>query len=237
MARQREIAAAAALGAGALLLLAARGASASVRSGGNSFAPLDWSGIALDLPAVLDSIMTDEIFGDPYDSQYEANSNVRAFLYTIRVAEGTADADGYRALFGHTRTNPRLFDSFADHPRIATRFTNQRGERLWTTAAGAYQFVAVSPIPGGGTTKANTWDRIAAKLQLPDFSPMSQDAAAIELIRERGALDDVYAGRFDAAIDKVKAEWASLPGAGYAQPERSLESLRLAYISAGGVFA
>lgn len=171
-------------------------------------------------------------------SEERAARNVAAFLAMIRTAEGTADANGYRALFGHTPRRPRLFDSFADHPRLAQQFTDAAGRRLWTSAAGAYQFMAKSPIPGTTrTTQVDTWDRIAAALQLPDFSPASQDAAAVELIRRRGALGDVRAGRFAHAVAKVRAEWASLPGAGYDQPERSLEAVTAAYLDAGGSLA
>jgi lysozyme len=162
----------------------------------------------------------------------QAGRNLAAFLMTIRKAEGTAGPNGYRTMFGG-----RLFDSFADHPRIAHQFTDQAGRRLWTSAAGAYQFMAVSPIPTGGSTKVNTWDTLRARLGLPDFSPASQDAAAIELIREAGALPDVRAGRFADAVSKVRRIWASLPGAGYAQPEKTLESLAAAYLSAGGNIA
>lgn len=158
--------------------------------------------------------------------------NLQAFLAMIRRAEGTAGVNGYRTMFGGA-----LFTSFADHPRRAVRFTDQLGRRLWTTAAGAYQFLAISPLPDGGFTKVNTWDRLQLALGLPDFSPASQDAAAIELIREEGALDDVRAGRFDLAVGKVRNVWASLPGAGYAQPERKLDDLRVAYVNAGGVLA
>ncbi|MDN3923330.1 glycoside hydrolase family 24 protein [Roseateles violae] len=160
-----------------------------------------------------------------------ADQNTAAFLLMIRTAEGTAGPNGYRTLFGG-----RLFDGWADHPRMAQRFTDGAGRQLWTSAAGAYQFMAVSPIPGG-TTKANTWDKLAERLGLQDFSPASQDAAAVELIREAGALADVRAGRFDAAVSKVRRIWASMPGAGYAQPEKNLESLRLAYLNAGGSLA
>lgn len=173
---------------------------------------------------------------DPTNEQ-QAQANVQAFLRTIRVAEGTADADGYRALFGHRPSRPRLFDSFADHPRVATRFTDRAGRVLYTSAAGAYQFMAVSPIPfTDRKTKVDTWDRLQRKLgpALPDFSPASQDRAAVELLLEAGALYAVRAGRFAAAIDKVRRIWASLPGAGYDQAERSLQSLQLAFINAGG---
>lgn len=161
-----------------------------------------------------------------------AAANVAAFLQTIRKAEGTAGPNGYRTMFGGA-----LFGDFSDHPRRAVQFTDRAGRRLWTSAAGAYQFMAVSPLPTGGTTKVDTWDRIAARLGLTDFSPASQDAAALELIREADALQLVQAGEFDAAVSKVRRIWASLPGAGYAQPERSIETLRAAYLDAGGSLA
>lgn len=166
------------------------------------------------------------------DDDTQAKRNEAAFLRMIRYAEGTAGANGYRTMFGGG-----LFSSFADHPRKAHQFTDGNGRKLWTSAAGAYQFMAVSPLPSGGQTKVNTWDRIKAKLGLKDFSPAAQDAAAIELIREAGALADVRAGRFDSAVGKVRGIWASMPGAGYAQPEKALSSLRGIYAQAGGVFA
>jgi lysozyme len=99
------------------------------------------------------------------------------------------------------------------------------GQAIKSSAAGAYQILA------------RTWDGVRAKLGLPDFSPASQDAAAVELIRQRGALADVRAGRFAVAVDKCKKEWASLPGAGYGQPENSLARLQNAYVSSGGMLA
>jgi muramidase (phage lysozyme) len=166
-----------------------------------------------------------------------AAGNEKAFLMTIRHAEGTAGANGYRTLFGGS-----LFNSFADHPRIAKQFksTDKKTGKvswLWTSAAGAYQAMAVSPTTGGGSTKVDTWDRIKKKLGLTDFSPASQDAFAMELIREAGALADVRAGRFAAAVDKCRGTWASLPGAGYNQPEKSLPELLAVFRSAGGVVA
>nr|WP_312129387.1 glycoside hydrolase family 104 protein [Diaphorobacter nitroreducens] len=132
----------------------------------------------------------------------------------VAYAEGTAGRgdDGYNILFGYGR-----FDSYADHPRIYVPFGDTT-----TSAAGRYQILA------------RTWDGVRGRLGLPDFSPASQDAAAIELIRERGALNDVRAGRVTTAIEKVRKVWASLPGAGYGQPERRLSSLLDAYASAGG---
>lgn len=178
--------------------------------------------------SLLDDVMTNlnpSTYVQPSLTQGVVDGNVQAFLGMLRYAEGTSGPDGYRTLFGGS-----LFDSFDDHPRIAVRYGN-----LWTTAAGAYQLMAVSPLPTGGSTRVDTWDRLQAKLQLPDFSPASQDACAVELIRERGALGDVMAGRLSSAIAKCAPVWASLPGAGYNQPERQLASLQAAFQSSGGI--
>jgi muramidase (phage lysozyme) len=151
--------------------------------------------------------------------QLAADPNVAAFLKMIRYAEGTAGPNGYRTLFGG-----ELFDHFADHPRV--KVTRTLGGRLITSsAAGAYQILE------------RTWDDIQARLALPDFSPASQDAAAVFLIRRRGALDDVRAGRFPQAVEKVSLEWASMPGSPYGQPVKTLDQVAAVYASAGGVFA
>lgn len=143
-----------------------------------------------------------------------AATNVRAFLDMIAFAEGTAGhgQDGYNILYGYG-----TFDSYADHPRQYIPFRNTT-----TSAAGRYQILA------------RTWDGVRAKIGAQDFSPVSQDAAAVELIRERGALADVQAGRTVRAINKVAKVWASLPGAGYSQPERQLSALLQAYGRSGG---
>ncbi len=146
-----------------------------------------------------------------------ADANVRAYLWMLRVSEGTAGAEGYRTLVGGS-----LFDSYADHPRRLVWIASiQRN----SSAAGAYQILR------------GTWDGVRAKLGLQDFTPASQDAAAVELIRQRGALALVRAGRFAEAVEKCKKEWASLPGAGYGQRENSLAKLQTAYTQAGGYLA
>lgn len=140
------------------------------------------------------------------------NPNVRAFLRVIRRGEGTADELGYRRIFGG-----QLFDSFADHPRVKVSKSGYT-----STAAGAYQFIVSS------------WDETRRIMALPDFSPASQDYAALGRIAARGALDDVIAGRFEDALRKVAREWASLPGSPYGQPTISLSTARTVYASAGG---
>lgn len=78
------------------------------------------------------------------------------------------------------------------------------------------------------------WAHYKAQLKLPDFSPDSQDLWAIQLIRERKALPDIEAGNIASAIQKCRNIWASLPGAGYNQPEHSLDKLIAQYVKAGG---
>lgn len=148
-----------------------------------------------------------------------ADSNVVAFLKMIRYAEGTAGPDGYRTLWGGG-----LFESFADHPRIVGEYMSN-GRPIKSTAAGAYQFLE------------GTWDDAARKLGLVDFSPASQDRAAIWLLSRRGALGDVQAGRFEVAIAKCAKEWASLPGSPYGQPVKTLAQVRQVYANAGGALA
>jgi muramidase (phage lysozyme) len=156
------------------------------------------------------------------------NSNIQAFLKVIRYAEGTAGENGYRTLFGG-----KLFTNLNDHPYLTKEWPGVKlsdkhciGAGLKpgciTTAAGAFQI-----------TKT-TWLKVKAKLSLPDFRPDSQDKAALELIKEKGAFEDVLHGRFDTAVGKVKRVWASMPGAGYSQPEKDLATLKRVYEKAGG---
>lgn len=146
--------------------------------------------------------------------EYRDNPNVRAFLRAIRFGEGTSDADGYRRLVGGGE-----FGSFHDHPR-ERRYIERY--KVWSTAAGAYQFIA------------GTWDEMRKLYALPDFSPESQDLAAIGLIHRRGALQDVLAGRIESAIAKCAKEWASLPGSPYGQRTVALARVIQEYTTHGG---
>lgn len=151
----------------------------------------------------------------PMNKTEIAYKNIRAFLIMIQYAEGTYGKDGYRKLFGGG-----YFIDFARHPNTA-----QTKWGITSTAAGAYQILS------------KTWNELQAKLKLPDFSPVSQDKAAIELIRRRKALEDVYAGRFTQAIAKCRKEWASLPGAGYGQKEKNIHNLLAVVKASGGMVA
>ena len=148
------------------------------------------------------------------------SQNLKAFLDMLGWSEGTDNGIqptnnlGYDVIVGGN-----LFTSYDDHPRIMV----QLRPGLASTAAGRYQLLA------------RYFDAYKASLHLPDFSPSSQDAIAIQQIRERGALEDIEAGRVDVACEKCSNIWASLPGNSYGQHQQSLDRLVTAFINAGGV--
>jgi muramidase (phage lysozyme) len=146
--------------------------------------------------------------------------NRKAFLDMLAVSEGTFGVgdNGYNVLVGSLPGKPLLFHDYARHPKLLNR-------KLNSTAAGRYQIIA------------KTWDGLVKKLGLKDFTPESQDQAALELIRQRGALSAVDEGRLEEAIRFCRKEWASLPGAGYGQREHTLATLKKAYLLAGGTLA
>jgi muramidase (phage lysozyme) len=142
-----------------------------------------------------------------------SNPNVSAMLDVIGKAEG---AD-YGTLFGG-----KQFNDFSAHPNVISSFKQTDGRTNRTSAAGKYQFLN------------KTWKGAANQLGLTDFSPESQDLAAIYLMKQRGALDDVKGGNFKDAIGKLGQEWASLPSSTYAQPTRSADFINNALAKATG---
>lgn len=151
------------------------------------------------------------------------NANRKAFLDMISRSEGTFGRgdNGYNVLFGGM-----LFQSYADHPRKKTYEKNdefiRNGKKDFTTAAGRYQLLS------------KNYDAYKKKLNIPDFTPTSQDTIAIQQIKECKALNDIDVGNITAAIKKCAHIWASLPGAGYGQRENKIENLIAVYQTAGG---
>lgn len=139
--------------------------------------------------------------------------SISAFLSTIAYSELPRNLtleQQYRCLVGSTSTNLKLFDSFSDHPR----------QRIWLSKLGIYSTAA-----GRYQILARYYDHYKRQLNLPDFSPASQDAIAIQLIRECKALPAIEAGNIQRAIQLCSSRWASLPGAGYGQHENSMQQL------------
>lgn len=136
--------------------------------------------------------------------QYLKNPNVRKMLGVIASAEGVKH--GYNTLFG----NERLSD-LSKHPGILKEFTQTDGKKNKTSAAGRYQFLEP------------TWNGLAKQLGLKDFSPKSQDIAAVALLAQNGALPYVLKGDIPTAVKKSGGTWASLPSApdSYKQPKKT----------------
>lgn len=129
-------------------------------------------------------------------ASYLGNENVRKYLRMIAQAEGTlkGNSNPYRVAFGGEQ-----IQDLSAHPNIRKQFKQTDGKTNVTTAAGAYQFIKP------------TWDGLQKRLNLPDFSPRSQDIAAVALLQENGALPYVLKGDFETAVVKSGPTWASLP--------------------------
>lgn len=152
------------------------------------------------------------------DLRFElSNPNVRAFLKAIRLGEGTSGEDGYCIIVGGGR-----FTDMSRHPQ--PRVWVER-YKLWSSAAGAYQII----FP--------TWRGLVSQYGFQDFSPESQDMAAVALIHGRMALADVRTGHLAEAVHKCRAEWASLPGSPYGQRTESMHAVESVYLENGGVLA
>lgn len=157
--------------------------------------------------------------------------NRKAFLDMLAVSEGTSTSpatkcDGYDVIVTGIDKKPEIFTDFSTHPFAngrASKTINSRG--LTSNASGRYQFML------------RDWRHYRDQLALPDFGPASQDKWALQLIRERGALPLIDMGSFELAVARCRNLWASLPGAGYGQPEHRIETLASAYANAGGTFA
>ena len=137
-------------------------------------------------------------------------------LRMIMHAEGTKNygGDPYRTLFG----GGQFKGSLDKHPDI---LVNKDGYE--TTAAGPYQMITT------------TWNEAKDALGLPDFSPLSQDRAAIYLINRKlqqydQSLPELQAGGMTPLIMENLADtWASLPNrqgkSWYNQPVKSYDEL------------
>ena len=151
---------------------------------------------------------------------------IMAFLRLIRYAEGTdVKVNPYAVVYAYDFT----ITDFSDHPYYSSH--QWKGKRLpdsmctnagqkpgcVSTAAGAYQFIRP------------TWVTIKNRLSLPDFSPRSQDKAAIYLLQQCGSYSDILAGNIESAIKKAAKTWASFPGNNFGQGPKSMPTMLAKY--------
>jgi muramidase (phage lysozyme) len=112
--------------------------------------------------------------------------NARAILNAIADAEGTSKyaEQGYRTMF-----TGKQFSGTWKHPRQIQSSSGYKSD-----AAGRYQFLST------------TWDGMG----MPDFSPESQDRAALKLLSQAGV--NISDGLSEQEIYKVGQKWASVEG-------------------------
>ena len=138
----------------------------------------------------------------------QISPNARRWLDTISFAEGTwgGEAPRYAITFG--------YQPIADLSKHPDRVVKSGGYA--SAAAGAYQFMP------------QTWEGVRNKLGLRDFSPVSQDLGALELIRQRG-VDPDRDPITRETLAKLSGEWASIPTlsgkSAYGQPVKPAEQL------------
>lgn len=120
-----------------------------------------------------------------YQQLINSSTNLQKFLNLIGWAEG---AD-YNIGFGG-----RVINDLSWHPYAQRQF---RYGNSTTSAAGKYQF------------QRGTWDNDAGILGLQNFSPQSQDIAAVYEIDKAGALNDVLQGNVVSAVSKTQNIWQS----------------------------
>lgn len=137
------------------------------------------------------------------------NPNVLLFLDLLAEAEGASK--GYQTLFGGS-----TIQDLSKHPGIYQDFYNSTTKEIKrTSAAGRYQF------------KKDSWDEQAGRLGLTDFSPHSQDLAAIGLMMYKPkSFQALMDGNFDKALKDYGSYWASLPSSPHKQPHRSQQWVR-----------
>ena len=109
-----------------------------------------------------------------------------------------------------------LFTDYSDHPRKLVTRQNSNQQAPDATSF----FLLVGCLP-----QAAWPERLLSK---------SQDAVALQQIKERGALPMIDRGDIRQAIDRCSNIWASLPGAGYGQFEHKADSLIAKFKEAGG---
>lgn len=130
------------------------------------------------------------------------DSRVAAMLATIRRFESNGD---YSILYGGGH-----FADYSKHPRKRIPINLPGYEGKGSTAAGAYQI------------NAPTYDDFAPRLGITDFSPASQDAIALAILKDTGAYDALAAGDVSGAFALASRRWASLPGSTAGQHPQSI---------------
>ena len=154
-----------------------------------------------ELRAKAEAMLKDQKFSD--------------FRDLIAASEGGT----YNRLFGFdNQGRPRYFSDFSKFPDSPAKYQKADGTIGESNDAGRYQI------------NIKTYNRLAKRLGITDFSPRSQDIIANALILENSkaskALQD---GDIGAAVSALNKVWLSLPGGPNGVGHRSMQFIQDAY--------
>lgn len=154
-----------------------------------------------ELRAQAEAMLKDQKFSD--------------FRDLIAASEGGT----YNRLFGFdNQGRPRYFSDFSKFPDSPAKYQKADGTIGESNDAGRYQI------------NINTYNRLAKRLGITDFSPRSQDIIANALILENSkASKALQAGDIGAAVSALNKVWVSLPGGPNGVGHRSMQFIQDAY--------
>lgn len=126
---------------------------------------------------------------DPNDPNEQALNDPRVTEFLDRISR--SEGSDYNTLVGGTR-----IDDLTRHPNKVGLVT----EAGPSTAFGRYQIT--------GTTNRSKLKKYLGR----DYTARNQDLRAVELLRQKGALDRIMADDPEGAMPLAGGEWASIPG-------------------------
>ena len=134
---------------------------------------------------------------------YAISVKERKFLDVIAYAEGTNEK--YNITYCY-----KTFNSYDRHPKTVVCCGG-----YCSSASGRYQFLY------------RTWSELSNKYGFKDFTPETQDKAAIKLVKSKFVEPDNIStySSFKEAIYKLNKIWASFEGSPYGQRTRTVEQL------------
>ncbi len=145
----------------------------------------------------------------PIDPTATLDQKVAAMLATIREFESNGD---YAVLYGvgNVPGYPSHFSDFSKHPNIKIPILLPGYEGKYSTAAGAYQI------------NHPTYLDFAPRVGVSDFSPATQDALALAILQDTGAVLSLDLNDIGGAFADASKRWASLPGSAAGQHPQML---------------
>ncbi len=152
--------------------------------------------------------------------------SLRQFLDLIAWSEGTSTSpitknNGYDVIVTGIH-GPSIFADYGDHPFAHGGSVQWRANPpSYSTAAGRYQLLA------------RYWNIYRMQLNLADYGPASQDAVALQQMKERGAIDKILTGDIAGAVQACSNIWASFPGNQYGQNSHSMDRILIQYNKLG----